>query len=136
MTIPYCGVTLNNYRLSFAKVSFISKDIAEVTVDNNIEVTIEMVEEFDEFLTSYDYPCLGLLINRIHIYSYTFEAKFCLYSHHKMKAIALVYYSAQCRQSTQDILDLRFMDKLNLKMFEGIDLGWQQAQQWLQQELR
>ncbi len=130
-----CGVTLNNHRLSFANISFISNDIAEVIVDNNIEVTIEMVEEFDDFLSAYDHTHLGILINRIHSYTYTFEAQFCLYSHQKIKAIALVYYSPQCRQSTQDILDLRFMDKLNLKIFSGIELSWQQAQDWLQQEL-
>jgi hypothetical protein len=126
---------LNNHQLSFAKINFISNDIAEVIVDNNIEVTIEMVEEFDAFLSVCDHANIGLLINRIHTYSYTFEAKLCLYSHHKMKAIALVYYSPQCRQSTLDIVNLRFMDPLNIKMFSGLDLGWQQAQEWLEQEL-
>jgi len=117
-------------------VSFLSSDIAEVIVDNNVEVSIEMIEELDDFLSAYEHPHLGILINRIHSYSYTFEAQFCLYSHHKMKAIASVYYSPQCRQSTLDILDLRFMDKLNLKIFSGVELGWQQAQEWLQQELQ
>ena len=126
---------MNTHRLSFARINFISNDIAEVIVDNDIEETIEMIEEFDEFLSSYEYSYLGILINRIHSYSYAFEAKFCVYSHHKMKAIALVYYSPQCRQCTQEILDLRFMDELNLKMFAGIELGWQQALNWLQQEL-
>jgi hypothetical protein len=123
------------HRLSFAKIHFVSNNIAEVMVDNDIEITIEMIEELDDYLSSYEYQHLGILINRINSYSYSFEAKFCVYSHHKMKAIALVYYSSQCRQSTQDILDLRFMDELNLKMFEGIELGWQQALNWLQQEL-
>ena len=123
------------HRLSFAKTHFISSDIAEVIVDKDIEITIEMIEEFDEYLSSCEHQHLGVLINRIHSYSYSFEAKFCVYSHHKMKAIALVYYSAQCRQCTQEILDLRFMDELNVKMFAGIELGWQQALNWLQQEL-
>jgi len=130
-----CGATLTSHRLSFANITFITDHLVEVIVDKDVVISIEMIEEFDALLSSSEHPYLGVLINRIHSYSYSFEAQFCLYSHYKMKAIALVYYSPQCRQSTEDILALRFMDKLNLKMFAGLELGWQQSLDWLQEEL-
>ena len=126
---------MKKYQLSFCTVNILTDNIAELIVDENIEVSIEMVEEHDKLLCSIFKGGFGLLVNKINTYSYTLEAKLILGSIDPMKAIASVNYSPHGLQSTQDILNKRSNDRLNIKTFIGTELGWQQAYDWLRIEL-
>ena len=126
---------MKKYRLSFCTVNILADNIAEVIIDNDIEVTIEMVEEHDEFLSVFFKENFAVLVNKINSYCYTLEAKLIVGSVESMIAIASVHYSAQAAESTQDIMDKRSKDCLNLKTFSGYELGWQQAFDWLTLEL-
>jgi len=126
---------MEKYRLSFCTVNILTDNIAEVIIDDNIEVSMEMVEEHDKFLCSMFKGNFGVLVNKINTYSYSLEAKLLMGSVVNMKAIASVFYSSQGMQSTQNIMKKRSMDSLNLKLFSGYELGWQQAYDWLMLEL-
>jgi len=126
---------MEKYRLSFCTVNIMADNIAEVIIDDNIEVSMEMVEEHDKFLCSMFRGDFGVLVNKINTYSYSLEAKLIMGSLVRMKAIASVFYSSQGMQSTQNIMEKRAMDSLNLKLFSGYELGWQQAYDWLILEL-
>jgi len=126
---------MTKFRLSFCTVNILTDNIAEVIIDNNIVVTIEMVEEHDNFLCSIFKGDFGVLVNKINAYSYTLEAKLIIGSIEAMKAIASVNYSTDGIQSSQDIKDKRSNDGLNLQTFSGYELGWQSAYDWLTQEL-
>jgi len=126
---------MKKYRLSFCTVNIMTDYIAEVIIDDNIEVSMEMVEEHDKFLCSVFKGDFGVLVNKINTYSYSLEAKLIMGSVVRMKAIASVFYSSQGIQSTQNIMEKRSMDSLNLKLFSGYELGWQQAYDWLMLEL-
>jgi len=126
---------MDQYRLSFAAVNILTDNIAELIIDENIEVSIEMVEEHDKLLSSLFKGPFGVLVNKVNKYSYTLEAKLIMGSIEPMTAIASVNYFPQGTQSTQDILDKRSNDRLNLKAFIGTELGWQQAYDWLTLEL-
>lgn len=126
---------METYRLSFCTVNILTDNIAEVIIDDNIEVSMEMVEEHDKFLCSVFKGNFGVLVNKINTYSYSLEAKFIMGSVVRMKAIASVFYSSQGMKSTQNIIEKRSMDSLNLKLFSGYELGWQQAYDWLMLEL-
>ena len=126
---------MDKHRLSFATVNILSHNIAELIIDNDVEVSLEMVEEHDQLLCSIFNGRFGVLVNKINTYSYSFEATLSMGSMALMKAIAIVNYSAQGEQSTQKIIKTRITDNLNLKNYSGLELGWQQAVDWLNQEL-
>jgi len=122
-------------RLSFCTINILADNIAEVLIDDNIEVSIEMVEESDEFLCSIFKDNFGVLVNKINTYYYTFEAQLTMGSIDPMAAIASVNYHPHGTQSTQDFLNKRTIDRLNLKTFIGTELGWKRAYDWLTLEL-
>ncbi len=128
-------MTIKKYRLSFCNINILTDNIAEVIIDNNIVVTIEMVEEHDDFLCTIFNGDFGVLVNKVNTYSYTLEAKLIMGSIESMKAIASVNYSPDGTQSSQDIKDRRSNDSLNLKSFSGYEMGWQRAYDWLTLEL-
>jgi len=126
---------MQKHRLSFAEVNIISDDIVEVIIDEGVEVSIEMVEEYDNFLACIFNGDYGVLINKINNYSYSAEAQFIMGSAEDIVAIAAVNYNEQGKQSSKAIAGIRIVDQLNVKAFSGLELGWQQAMTWLQNEI-
>jgi len=113
----------------------LDENIAEIIVNKSVEISIEMVEEYDEFLLTHFSSDFGLLINKINDYNYSFEAKLSIASNEHLKVMAVVNYSNESEELTQKIKNLRAVDDWNLKNFSGLDLGWQQAYDWLKEEL-
>jgi hypothetical protein len=123
------------YELSFCSINILNENIAEVIVNKSVEMSIEMVEEYDEFLSTHFSSYFGLLINKVNRYDYSFEAKLSIASHEKLKVIAVINYSDESEVLTQKMKNLRAVDSWNLKNFSGIDLGWQDGFDWLKKEL-
>ncbi|MBU2924171.1 hypothetical protein Q4530_04985 [Colwellia sp. 1_MG-2023] len=123
------------YELSFCSINILNENIAEVIVNKSVEISIEMVEEYDEFLSTHFSSNFGLLINKINHYDYSFEAKLSIASHENLKVIAVINYSDESEALTQKMNDLRAVDRWNLKNFSGINLGWQDGFDWLTKEL-
>jgi len=123
-------------RLSFAYVNIIEDNIAELIIDNNVIITLEMIEEYDNYLAQHFEGKFGLLINRINHYSYTFESKLTIGSVEGLCAMAVVYYSRMSKESTLSILNARVNDDFNLKLFSGLELGKQSGIDWLKHELK
>lgn len=122
-------------KLSFGAVNILSDNIAEVIVNPDVVISMEMVEEFEALLAELFLDAFGLLINKVHRYSFAFEAKLSIGSHANLKAIAVVNYSKQSELITDDIASARKRDGWNLKSFSGLDLGWQSGFDWLKKEL-
>jgi len=123
------------HKLSFCSINILSDAIAEVIVNNNVEVSLEMVEEFDRFLLDKFTGSFGVLINAVNIYDYSFEAKLIVGSNENIKAIAVVNYNSKMKSITQNIVKLREVDSWNVKFFSGLELGWQRGVDWLKKEL-
>lgn len=123
------------HQLSFCAITILTDSIAEVVMNKNVEISMEMAEESDDFLTQH-FPCdFGLLVNKVNYYHYSFEAKLSIISHVNLKAIAVVNYNNKGEQVTKDIVKIRAIDDWNLKSFSGLELGWQQGFDWLKKEL-
>jgi len=127
---------MEKYRLSFCVVNKYSDNIAEIIIDSDIDVTIEMVEEIDVFLNNIFQQNFGVLVNKVNRYRYEYDARLMLGSLEAMKAIASVNYSIEGEESTRAVLQVRCVDKLNVKSFSGYQLGWQEAFDWLVLELQ
>ena len=64
------------YELPFAKIIILDDNIAEVMIDHGVEMDVEMVEQYHDFLLSHLRPPFSLLINKIKSYAYDFHANF------------------------------------------------------------
>jgi hypothetical protein len=123
------------HRLSFGYFNLLTDNILEVTVDEGVVMTLEMIEECHQFVDKYLTHNFGMLINRINNYNYTYEAQLSIASYQGLKAIAFVYYDATAKETIQNLQEKRMSDAWNYQIFSGLELGWQQAFQWLENEL-
>lgn len=123
------------HRLSFASFNKITEEILEVTVDEGVKMTLEMIEECHDFIQTHFTGNLGLLVNKINDYSYTYEAQLSVASYEKMKAIAFVCYSDESQITTLKLCNARVADNWNFRLFSGLDVGWEQAYNWIGEEL-
>lgn len=139
---PYCESTAlfgwdksMKHRASFAFFNVLSDSVIEVIVDEGIEMTLEMVEEYHDFIVNNMPGDFGLLINRINRYSYSYEAQLSVSSSENMKAIAFIYYDEETKLSSMALNKIRMNDGWNLKLFSGLELGRETALNWLNSEL-
>lgn len=123
------------YNLSYAKIKMLSDNLAEVIVDHNITITLEMIEEFDCFIHDKFKQPFALLVNKINQYEYTFEAMASMVSHELMIAMAVINYDDIDDDPIHKVIKIRAMDQLNIKVFSGLELGFQEAKAWLVEEL-
>jgi len=124
-----------SHDLSFAKVNVLSENVAEVIVKQGVEISLEMSEEYNDFLTERFPENFALLVNKINQYDFSFEAKLNMASHENLIAIAVVTYDVQGKQSVEKMATMREIDGWNLKVFDGLNLGRQEGIDWLQGEL-
>ncbi len=124
-----------NHNLSFAKVIILNESVAEVIVGQGIEVSLEMSEEYNDFLAEKFPNNFAVLINKINDYDFSFEAKLNMASHENLKAIAVITYDKEGTKSVEDIAAMRQLDGWNLKVFDGLNLGRQDGLNWLENEL-
>lgn len=124
-----------HHQLSYATVKIIADNLAEVVVNNNIMITLEMVEEFEEFVSATFKQPFALIINKINTYNYSFEAMSCMASNENLVAMAVISYDDLMKDPINRVLELRRMDELNIKIFSGLELGWQQGRNWLLEQL-
>lgn len=119
-------------RLSFGcTINHLDGNIAEVIVDDQIEIAIEMVEELDTYLDAHYSLPFALLVNKQNQYSYTYEAQLCLGSLEKQKAIAILYHDLQTEQVPPQFKQVRKMDNIKVKTFPATKLGTKTAMAWL-----
>jgi len=120
---------------SFGLINIISTDIAEIIVDEGLEVTLEIVEEYDAILAQNFSGNYAVLINKINSYRYAFEALLTIGSAENQKAAAIISYGVESEQQTIDLKALRRIDNLNIKEFSGLNLGRASAIKWLNEQL-
>ena len=136
MTNPMQQNHITTYRFNFGYIRIVSNNIAEITVNDNIEIDLEMLEEFDNFLMAQFKEDFGLVINKINNYTFSYEAQLCILSLCKLKAIALVYYCDSKKKLAPHVEARRESDKLNVRAFSGFEMGHHDAQKWLNDELK
>lgn len=123
------------HNLSFAKVNLLSESVVEVIFKQDVEISLEMLEECDDFLTCHFPNKFALLVNKINQYDLSFEAKLSVASQENLMAIAVITYDDEGKQSVENLAAMRKLDGWNLKVFDGLNLGWQEGLDWLQGEL-
>lgn len=110
---------MEKYDLSFAKIIIIRKDIAEVIVNDGIDMDIAMVDEYHNFLLSHLTSPFSLLINKINSYSYTGEAQEKLATLNEINSMAVISYKNLTTIVTQDLLSFPRAVEWDMKIFSN-----------------
>lgn len=120
------GGNMDIHKLSFAKINILREDIAEVIINENIEMNADMVEQYHDFLLTHLHPPFSLLINKINSYSYDFQAQKNIASLNEIKAMAVVAYNQSTVISTRSLEDVPRKTKWNMRIFNDRDesLSW------------
>ena len=127
---------MNKHQLSFATINILNEQVAEVIVNKEVIISLEMSEEYDRALAEIFSNDFALLVNKINHYDFSFEAKLSMASHDNLKAIAVVIYDNESKKSVEKLAAMRQLDGWNVKVFDGLNLGWQDGLDWLHDELK
>ena len=119
------------HELPYAKIIILQDDIAEVMINDEVKMDLEMVEHYHEFLLSHLRPPFSLLINKINSYTYDFDAQLKLATLKEINAMAVVAYDRITRITTETLASYPRSEKWNLKVFSNRDeaLNWLLLQQ-------
>ncbi len=105
--------------LPFAKIIILREDIAEVIINDTVELTLEMVNDYHAFLLSHLSPPFSLLINKINSYSYTYNAQKELATLKEINAMAVVVYRRATKISTETLVAVPRTEPWNLKIYSN-----------------
>ena len=125
---------MTSHRLSFGEIIILKENLAEVIVDDGVEMDMDMVEEYHDFLLSYLSKPILLLVNKKHSYSYTGEAQLNIADLEEIKAIGVVSYSKPAMSSTTLLNSIPREHPWTLKLFDDkkTALHWLESLQFTQ----
>ncbi|MDO5977916.1 hypothetical protein [Flavivirga spongiicola] len=109
---------MKNYRLSFGTINIINNKLAEVIVDEGVEMDEAMVDEYHDFLLDNLEAPFSLLVNKKHAYSYTFQAQRKIVSLEEIKNIAIIIGSSGALMSIKTLLAINGNTYKNIEMFQ------------------
>ena len=120
-----------NEKLSFCEVNFIRDNIIEVIPFEGVEIGEKEVEEYHNFFyRSFKGP-FGILVNKRHHYSYSFEAQRKITKYPLLKAVAILFYDRQSEVSMEPIRSMK-NDECQMEFWHSQK---EEAINWLENEL-
>ena len=119
------------HELPFAKIIVLDKDLAEVLIDDGVEMNTAMVAAYHDFLLAHLQAPFSLLINKINAYTYDFEAQGSLATLEQINAMAVVTYNRISMISTESLAAMPRSKEWNLRIFSDRDeaLAWLRSEQ-------
>ena len=119
------------YELPFAKIILLREDIAEVLINNGVEMDVKMVDQYHDFLLSHLRTPFSLLINKVNSYTYDFMAQKKLATLKEINVMAVVAYNRVTKISTEALVSVPRDVEWNLKIFSNRDeaLAWLVSEQ-------
>ena len=114
------------YELPFAKIIILRDDIAEVMINEGVQMDANMVDQYHDFLLSHLRAPFSLLINKVNSYAFDFDAQAKLATLKEINAIAVVVYNRVSRIATETLASFPRDVKWNLKIVSSRDeaLAW------------
>lgn len=122
---------MKSYKLTFGSITLLENNLAEVIVNEGVEMNEHSVQEFHDFLLENLAAPFSLLINRKHSYSYTFNAQRIIGRLEEIKAVAVVIASSGALMSTETLINLNKDRDWNIYIFQKREkaLEWLAKQQ-------
>ena len=113
--------TPHEHDLGFCTITVLSPHIAEVVVNDGVDITLDMVECYHTCLLTHFRAPILLLINKVNAYSYTFEAQRELATIPEIQAMAVVSYKQMTDVATRSLAALPREVDWNLRLFSNKD---------------
>ena len=122
---------MNLHELPFSKIIILRDDIAEVIINEGVEMNISMVEQYHDFLRSHLLPPFSLLVNKVNSYTYDFTAQIEIATIKEINVMAVVAYNRVTKSTTEILAAYPRSEKWNLKIFSTRDdaLDWLLSEQ-------
>ena len=92
--------------MSFGTIIKLNNNLAEIVVDDGIEMNVTQVKEYHNFLLNNLKAPFYLLVNRKHAYTYTFEAQKAIVNFDKIKKLAVLLSTQGGLMSSETLLSL------------------------------
>ncbi len=121
---------MRTYTFSFATIILHEEDLAEIIVHEGVEMNVDLVEKVYQFLLSNLKTPISLLFNRLHSYSYSFEAQQYMGILPQIRAIAQVAYGPRSTQIAEFITKVSGKSHGNIRIFNAYEV----ALQWLKNQ--
>lgn len=121
---------IKQLKLPFAQILLLKPNIAEIIVAEGVEVTSDMVFEYQELLINEIPGPIGLLINKRNNYTYTFGAQMELGLSKEIKATAILAEREPTVLVMRSIKGLPEHSQWNMDVFydRGLAINWLEEQ--------
>lgn len=106
------------HKLSFGEITILQEDIAEVIVNHGVEMNLQMVGEYHEFLLTKMRHPFSLLINILNCYTYTFEAQQHIGTLAQINSIAVVVYREITKNIVKAVIQVQKENSWKIKIFD------------------
>lgn len=120
---------MNDHKLDFGRIIILQPDIAEVIINEGIEMDESMVDDYHDCLIKHLAAPFSLLVNKINSYTYTFDAQLKLATIPQIHSMAVVTYSHISKVATESLNNIPRHRPWNLCTFSSRE----QAITWLKQ---
>lgn len=99
-------IDMKNYKMSFGTIIILENNLAEIIVDDGVEMNLTQVNEYHNFLLNNLTAPFYLLVNRKHSYTYTFDAQKIIVSLDKIKKLAVFLNTQGALMSSETLFSL------------------------------
>ncbi len=118
-------------QLPFANIIILKDNLAEVIINEGVEMNSDIVEQYHNFLLRHLSSPFALLINKKNAYTYDFNAQLKIASLKEIYAMAVITYNEVSKQTTHYLAKTVPHDiPWNLEIFSNRE----EALLWLEKE--
>lgn len=116
-------------QLTFCSILIISPKIVEVILNEGVEVTGDMVDEFFQTIAENMDSEISVLLNKVTKYSYRFDALMKLSPSTKIRNIGVVTYDSLAASTSKFMMDRFNTSNKNVQLFSAREdaLAWLQS---------
>lgn len=112
------------YKLSFGTIITINNHLAEVIIDEGIEIDEHLVDTYHDFLLSHLTAPFSLLVNKKNSYSYTFEAQKIIANLDEIDSMAVLVGTLGSTLATKTIISLKGRENIKIFVTREEALDW------------
>ncbi|NTS77283.1 hypothetical protein HR060_10445 [Catenovulum sp. SM1970] len=103
--------------LGFGTINLLKENLAEVIIDEGVEMDLAMVNQYHQALLTNLTPPFDIVINKLNAYTYTFEAQLELGTLAEIDRLAVITYNSIAKVSTENLAKFPRNKAWNVEFF-------------------
>jgi len=119
------------HQLSFCTVKVLRNDLAEVVINEGVEVSLSQLNEAESFLIEQLTAPFSLVMNKLNHYSFHFDAQLKMGTYQQLNAVAVVSYNKSSDPLIEALKKVPRSKVWNLQIFSNREdaIDWAKSQQ-------